>query len=168
MQAGPDYAEGLINKMRTVIRRSPHQGDAGHKTPHSASLGQHLQRALTGSPHPKLSGLRLPPGSVAVSSFFLNKRPAFLILTLLVALAVSLLFLLPGGLAQAQDANGPIEYTENGTGAVATFTAVDPEGESIVWSLATGDDMEEFDHRERGAHIQEFPRLRDTTGWNWR
>ena len=28
-----------------------------------------------------------------------------------------------------------IEYPENGTGAVATFTAVDPEGESISWSL---------------------------------
>ena len=166
MQAGPDYAEGLINKMRTVIRRSPHQGDAGHKTSQSASSGQRLQRTLTGSPHPKPSGLRLPPGSVAVSSFFLNKRPAFLILTLLVALAVSLLFLLPGGLAQAQDANGPIEYTENGTGAVATFTAVDPEGESIVWSLATGDDMEDFDIENGVLTFMSSPDFENPQGGN--
>ena len=56
-------------------------------------------------------------------------------------LAVSLMFMLPGGLLHAQ--TGPIEYSENGTGAVATFTAVDPEGESIVWSLA-GADMDDF------------------------
>ena len=45
----------------------------------------------------------------------------------------------------AQDSS-TIEYAENDTGAVATFTATDPEGESIVWSLATGgvDDMEVF------------------------
>ena len=35
-------------------------------------------------------------------------------------------------------------YAENDTGAVATFAAVDPEGESIVWSLAPGNDMEDF------------------------
>ena len=37
----------------------------------------------------------------------------------------------------------PIQYPENGTGPVATFTAIDPEGESIVWSLAVGDDNAE-------------------------
>ena len=31
--------------------------------------------------------------------------------------------------------NGTIMYPENDTGAVATLTAVDPEGKSIVWSL---------------------------------
>ena len=57
---------------------------------------------------------------------------------------MGLLFLLPGGLLHAQDADGPIMYPENGTGAVATLTAVDPEGKSIVWSLATGADMDDF------------------------
>ena len=57
-------------------------------------------------------------------------------------LAVSLMFMLPGGLLHAQ--TGPIEYPENGTGAVATFTAIDPEGESITWTLA-GNDAAEFD-----------------------
>ena len=48
-------------------------------------------------------------------------------------------------------------YAENGTGAVATFTAVDPEGKSIVWSLADGDDMGDFTIKERGAALQECP-----------
>ena len=57
-------------------------------------------------------------------------------------LAVSLLFVLPSGSLHAQTST--IEYPENGTGQVATFTAVDPEGKSIVWSLA-GADMGDFD-----------------------
>ena len=53
-------------------------------------------------------------------------------------LALSLLFLLPGGLAQAQTAEQFFTYPENGTSPVATFTASDPEGASpIVWSLTT-------------------------------
>ena len=50
---------------------------------------------------------------------------------------MGLLFLLPGGLLQAQEASmKTFDYPENGTDAVATFTAVDPEGASpIVWSL---------------------------------
>ena len=56
---------------------------------------------------------------------------------MLAVLAASLIFLLPGGPAWAQDANGPIQYPENGTGAVATFTADDPEGKSVEWSMVT-------------------------------
>ena len=41
------------------------------------------------------------------------------------------------------EGEAPEEYAENGTGAVATFTAEDPEGETITWSLA-GADMDEF------------------------
>ena len=63
---------------------------------------------------------------------------------LVAALAVALMFLLSGGLLQAQD-NGSIMYAENDTGAVATFTAVDPEGEPIVWSLADVGDMDDFE-----------------------
>ena len=59
-------------------------------------------------------------------------------------MAVGLLFLLPGGLAWAQDANDPIEYDENGTGPVATYTATDPEGTAITsWTLA-GTDADAF------------------------
>ena len=51
---------------------------------------------------------------------------AFLLVVSL--LAVSLLFILPSGSLHAQTST--IEYPENGTGQVATFTAVDPEGKS--------------------------------------
>ena len=35
----------------------------------------------------------------------------------------------------AQDAAIELEYAENGTDPVATYTAVDPEGVAIKWSL---------------------------------
>ena len=55
---------------------------------------------------------------------------------LFAALALSLLFLMPGGYAQAQQAQQSFTYAENGTGPVATFAATDPEGVTpIVWSL---------------------------------
>ena len=57
-------------------------------------------------------------------------------------LAAGLLFLLPGGLLQAQD-DGTIEYPENGTAVVATFSATDPDTDSITWSL-TGTDEADF------------------------
>ena len=47
-------------------------------------------------------------------------------------------------LAHAQTLPGEtIDYAEGGTAPVAAYTAVDPEGESIVWDLS-GDDEEDF------------------------
>ena len=60
--------------------------------------------------------------------------------------------------AFAQD-DGTIEYAENGTGPVATYTAVDPEMTEIVsWTLA-GTDAGVFDIKWRRAHLQEVARL---------
>ena len=71
-----------------------------------------------------------------IPSPLLNRRLAFPTLALLALLTASLLFLLPGGPAWAQSAE-TIEYAENGTGSVATYTATDPEGTAIAsWSLA--------------------------------
>ena len=57
---------------------------------------------------------------------------------LFAVLALGLIFLLPGGLAQAQQAQQSFTYAENGTGPVANFAARDPEGVTpIVWSLLT-------------------------------
>ena len=42
------------------------------------------------------------------------------------------------------EGDDPEDYAENGTGVAARFTATDPEGESIVWSLADSGDMEDF------------------------
>ena len=43
------------------------------------------------------------------------------------------------------DVSGDVsaEYAENGTGSVATYTAVDPEGVAVKWSLS-GDDKADF------------------------
>ena len=41
------------------------------------------------------------------------------------------------------EGEAPEEYAENGTGVVARFTAEDPEGESITWSVS-GADSEDF------------------------
>ena len=145
MQAGPDYAEGLINKMRTIIRRSPHQGDADHQTPHSASLGQRLRRRLPGSPHPKPSDFHSPPNgpisSVLASSAGWAKRRPFspIIIALFAALAVVLSLWLAGSFLIAQQETADSYYVyEKSTDPVATFTATDPEGVTpIYWSFVT-------------------------------
>ena len=48
-----------------------------------------------------------------------------------------------GELAQAQTAASTISYEENGTDPVATFSAVDPDGDAIEWSIS-GADVERF------------------------
>ena len=64
----------------------------------------------------------------------------WIVLAALVAVLGALLFLLPGGLVQAQDST-TIEYTENSTDVVLTLSAGDPEGATpITWSLPTGED----------------------------
>ena len=69
------------------------------------------------------------------ASTLVSRRFGFPLLALLAALAASLLFLLPGGPVHAQDAD--LTHPENSTDAVATFTAADPEGRPVYWSLAT-------------------------------
>ena len=77
--------------------------------------------------------------------FNLSSNAAIVRVVLLAGILLALL-LLPALLhnpTYAQDAS-IIEYAENDTVPVATFTAVDPEGKSIVWSLAPDDDMAVF------------------------
>ena len=70
-----------------------------------------------------------------------SQKGRWIILAALVVVLGALLYLLPGGLAQAQQAQQSFTYAENGTGPVATFTATDPEGVSpIVWSLLDDED----------------------------
>ena len=135
--------EGLISKMSNTHKDlTPPPPPSFAAETAQASLGRRLQRALTGGPDRKFSGPHSPPGGAASPSLFLNRRLSFPIITLLAALAVGLLFLLPGGPLQAQD-DGSIKYAENGTGAVATYTAEDPEGKDIDWDL-TGEDAADF------------------------
>ena len=90
--------------------------------------------------------------------------PAPSVTAFLAVLAVGLLFLLPGGLVWAQDA-GTIEYPEKETtGAVVTYTAVDPEGEPILWSLAAGGDMEDFSIENGVLTFKRSPDFENATG----
>ena len=50
-----------------------------------------------------------------------------------------------------------VKYPENGTGQVATFTAVDPEGKSIVWSLADWRRRCCLHHHRWGTAFRESP-----------
>ena len=66
-----------------------------------------------------------PSGRTNPSSPYKGASRALGVTAFLAVLAVGLLFLLPGGLAWAQDAES-IDYPENGTGPVATYTASGP------------------------------------------
>ena len=124
--------------------------------PAQTSLGRHLLGAVTGGPDRKSSGLHSP-------SLLLKKRLALPILAFLAALAVGLLFLLPGGLLQAQE-SATIMYPENGTEPVATFTAVDPEMTAIAsWSLA-GTDADDFSIEGGVLMFKKSPDFEDTKG----
>ena len=65
-----------------------------------------------------------------------SQKGRWIILAALVVVLGALLYLLPGGLAQAQQAQQSFTYAENGNRPVATFSATDPEDVTpIVWSL---------------------------------
>ena len=116
--------------------------------------------ALTKGPDRKFPGLHPPLGGATSPSLCTNRRFAFPILAFLAVLAVGLLFLLPGGLLQAQD-NGDIMYAENGTAPVATYTAVDPEGTAITsWTLA-GTDAGVFDINDGVLTFKKSPDYED-------
>ncbi len=114
--------EGLINKMKSI-----------HKDPNRVLFpksGNSLASSL---------GTHSTGGGVA-ASLLSNKRLTLPFLVLLAALAVGLLFLLPGGLIQAQAQDSvTIEYAENGTAPVTTLTATDPEMDTVAWSLVDAD-----------------------------
>ncbi len=75
-------------------------------------------------------------------------RPSNAAIALVVVLAgILLTTLVPQGpfrdLGSAEAASASYSYAENGTAAVATFTATDPDGDAIVWSL-DGTDADDF------------------------
>ena len=113
------------------MHRIPFRLASTDKTGQRTPPGQRLP----GSSGPADSGFRSSGG--AGVSLLWNRNLAVPFLVLLAALAVGLMFLLPGGLLQAQDATSKtIEYTENDDDPVITLSASDPEGAaSIVWSL---------------------------------
>ena len=115
----------------------------GSKGSEKTTEGRHPLGFLLSGPGAILSGRQSPPGGPDSASRF-PRRYTLPFIALLAALTLGLLFLLPGGLLQAQD-GGTIMYMypENGTEPVATFTAVDPEGADVVWTLG-GPDASDF------------------------
>ena len=109
------------------------------KTAERTSLGHRFQRALAGGPNLRFLGLHSPPGGgSAAASLLLKKRLTLPFLALLAVLTAGLLFLLSGGLLNAQSAD-PIEHPENSADPVATYTGIDPEERLVYWSLLLPD-----------------------------
>ena len=153
----------MIPSLQRVWLRNLPSPSLAPKAAQRTSLGHRLQRALTGGSNRRFPGFHSPPGGAA-STFSpgLNRRLALPILAILALLAASLLFLLPGSPIHAQD-DSTIQYPENDTGAVATFTAVDPEGESVVWSLA-GEDMDDFSIKTGVLRFESSPDFESPQG----
>ena len=127
----------------------------GSKGSEKTTEGRHPLGFLLSGPGAILSGRQSPPGGPDSASRF-PRRYTLPFIALLAALTLGLLFLLPGGLLQAQD-NGPIMYPENGMGPVATYTAVDPDMTAIAsWSLG-GTDAGVFDINDGVLTFKESP-----------
>ena len=125
--------------MRNILRKNTPPGLAPEPA-EQASSGRHLLGVLPNGPGHTRSGRQSRPGGVASHSL-LRRRHAIPVLALFAVLAFGLLFLLPGGLLQAQSAEQFIAYPENGEGPVATFTASDPEGAMpVYWSITDSAD----------------------------
>ena len=146
-----DYVEGLISKMRNIHKSTPpsfRRRENAAAIVKAPPLGINFKNGPT-------------PDRGAVPNPAKRRRHAFSAVAFLAVLAVGLLFLLPGGLLQAQD-DGTIEYAENGTDPVATYTAVDPEMTAIAsWSLG-GNRRWRLRHRRAACSAS---RSRPTTRW---
>ena len=88
----------------------------------------------------------------AARSVALNPRPVAIAMTLLAAIAVGMMLMLPGSPLHAQDST--IEYAENGTDPVATFTADDPEGDTVTWTVTGGTDQTAFGIGENNGVLE--------------
>ena len=113
------------------------------ETARQTSTGRRIVGVLASGLGRRSSSHYSPTDSPNSPSLLVRRQFAFPILAVLAVAALGLWLLLPGGALRAQEANGPIEYLENGTDPVATFTATDPEGKDIRWTLS-GTDAGDF------------------------
>ena len=115
------------------------------ETARQTSAGRRIVGVLASGLGRRSSSHYSPTDSPNSPSLLVRRQFAFPILAVLAVAALGLWLLLPGGALRAQDDSGPIEYAEDRTDPVATFTAVDPEEKDIDWSLAIGGDAEAFE-----------------------
>ena len=111
-------------------------------TARQTSAGRRIVGVLASGLGRRSSSHYSPTDSPNSPSLLVRRQFAFPILAVLAVAALGLWLLLPGGALHAQEA--AIEYDENGTDPVATLTAVDPEGDAVIWTLA-GIDALDFD-----------------------
>ena len=99
-------------------------------------------QGLTSGRDRNRSGTRSPGGASTSHTLISNRGLTLAFLAFVAVLAAGLLFLMPGGLLQAQDTAETFYHNENDEGAVVTLAAEDPEGvSSIHWDFledATG------------------------------
>ena len=120
---------------RIDMQSSPRNLD---ETARQTSAGRRIVGVLASGLGRRSSSHYSPTGSPNSPSLLAKRQFAFPILAVLAVAALGLWLLLPGGALRAQDA--AIEYAENGTGPVATYTATDPEGAEIRWGLSGDND----------------------------
>ena len=108
------------------------------ETARQTSAGRRIVGALASGLGRRSSSHYSPTHSPNSPSLLARRQFAFPILALLAVAALGLWLLLPGGALRAQE-SGAIEYAENRTDPVATYTAVDPEGAAIRWGLSGAD-----------------------------
>ena len=117
---------------RIDMQSSPRNLD---ETARQTSAGRRIVGALASGLGRRSSSHYSPTDSPNSPSLLAKRQFAFPILAVLAVAALGLWLLLPGGALRAQDV--AIEYAENGTGSVATFTGVDPEDAgAVTWSLS--------------------------------
>ena len=110
-----------------------------------------------------------PTDSPNSPSLLVKRQFAFPILAVLAVAALGLWLLLPGGALRAQE-SGAIEYAENGTDPVATFTAVDPEDMgAVTWSLKSDaerltDDDADFLTIDKSSGVLSFKKSPELRG----
>ncbi len=125
--------EGLISKVRAFYRTNPPQVLASGTEQRDPS-----GHGLTGGRYRNRSETRSPGGPAA--SLVLNKRLTLPFLAFVAVLAAGLLFLMPGGLLQAQETAESITFYENSGDLVVTLTAWDPERVTpIHWAILDTD-----------------------------
>ena len=129
--------EGLISKMRAFYKTNSPQVLASGTEQREPS-----GPALTSGSDRNRSGTRSPGGASTSHTLISNRGLTLAFLAFVAVLAAGLLFLMPGGLLQAQDTAETFYHNENDEGAVVTLAAEDPEGVSpIYWDFledATG------------------------------
>ena len=134
-------SEHSVDSARIAAQSSPppHLASTARQT----STGRRIVGVLASGLGRRSSSHYSPTGSPNSPSLLAKRQFAFPILAVLAvaALGLWLLFLMNGGLAQAQSYSD-IRHAENGDSVLATFTATDPEGaRTIVWSVMRADEL---------------------------